>query len=107
MTTELIGAPGLEDLKRHLRIRHNLDDSDLEEKLAAAIDHASQFINRPIPWVDEEGEPVPVPNSVRLAILIIAAELYANREESVVGTIYSKIPKAENMLHFYRVGLGV
>ena len=107
MTTEVIGLPGVEDLKRHLRIRHNLDDTDLEEKLAAAVDTASQFINRPIPWEDEEGEPVSVPNSVRLAILIVAAELYANREESVVGVTYSKIPKAENMLHFYRVGLGI
>jgi hypothetical protein len=107
MTTEVIGLPDVDDLKRHLRIRHNLDDADLKEKLGAAVDTASRFINRPIPWEDEEGELLPVPNSVRLAILIIAAELYANREESVVGTIYTKIPKAENMLHFYRVGLGI
>lgn len=99
--------PTVADLKTHLRIRHGLDDADLQMKLDAAIDTASKFINRPIPWMDEEGAEVPVPNSVRLAILIIAAELYANREESVVGTIYSKIPKAENMLHFYRVGLGI
>ncbi|WP_312669718.1 head-tail connector protein [Stutzerimonas nitrititolerans] len=99
--------PTLADLKTHLRIRHGHEDDDLQMKLDAAVDYASQFINRPIPWKDEEGGDVEVPGSVRLAILIIAAELYANREESVVGTIYSKIPKAENMLHFYRVGLGV
>ncbi len=99
--------PTVADLKTHLRIRHGLDDVDLQMKLDAAIDTASQFINRPIPWVDEQGVEVAVPNSVRLAILIIAAELYANREESVVGVTYSKIPKAENMLHFYRVGLGI
>ncbi|RMH95865.1 phage gp6-like head-tail connector protein [Stutzerimonas nitrititolerans] len=74
--------PTLADLKTHLRIRHGHEDDDLQMKLEAA-------------------------NSVRLAILIIAAELYANREESVVGTIYSRIPKAENMLHFYRTGLGI
>lgn len=99
--------PTLADLKTHLRIRHGLDDDDLQMKLDAAIDNASQFINRPIPWRDAEGEVVDVPKSVRVAILIIAAELYTNREESVVGTIYTKIPKAENMLHFYRVGLGI
>ncbi|WP_312905390.1 head-tail connector protein [Stutzerimonas nitrititolerans] len=99
--------PTVADLKTHLRIRHGHEDDDLQMKLVAAIDYASQFINRPIPWNDPDGDPVDVPNSVRLAILIIAAELYANREESVVGTIYSKIPKAENMLHFYRVGLGI
>lgn len=99
--------PTLADLKTHLRIRHGHEDADLQMKLDAAIDNASQFINRPIPWTDESGDPVDVPNSVRLGILIIAAELYANREQSVVGTIYTSIPKAENMLHFYRVGLGI
>lgn len=99
--------PTLADLKTHLRIRHGHEDDDLQMKLDAAVDYASQFINRPIPWTDCDGAAVDTPNSVRLAILIIAAELYANREESVVGTIYSKIPKAENMLHFYRVGMGV
>lgn len=99
--------PTLADLKAHLRIRHIKEDDDLQMKLDAATDHASQFIGRTIPWVDADGVVVDVPNSVRLAILIIAAELYANREEAVVGTIYTKIPKAENMLHFYRVGLGV
>lgn len=99
--------PTLADLKTHLRIRRTQEDDDLQMKLDAAIDHASQFIGRPIPWADDDGAAVEVPHSVRLAILIIAAELYANREEAVVGTIYTKIPKAENMLHFFRVGLGV
>jgi len=99
--------PTLADLKVHLRIRHDADDADLQDKLDAAIDYAAQFIDRPIPWQDEAGADVEVPKSVGLAIKIIAAEYYANREESVVGTIYTKIPKAENMLHFYRVGLGV
>ncbi|TLX54872.1 phage gp6-like head-tail connector protein [Stutzerimonas nosocomialis] len=99
--------PTLADLKTHLRIRHGHEDADLQMKLDAAIDYASQFINRPIPWRDCHGADVDVPSGVRLAILIIAAELYANREESLTGVSYTKIPKAENMLHFYRVGLGV
>lgn len=99
--------PTLDDLKRHLRIRHDMDDEDLQAKLDAAIENAAQFINRTIPWQDEEGNDVDVPSSVRLAILMIAAELRLNREQSVVGTTYTKIPQAENMLHFYRVGLGI
>lgn len=102
-----MALPTIDDLKRHLRIRHDAENDDLQSKLDAAIDHASQFINRPIPWTDEADVQVDVPASVKVAILIIAAELYANREEAVVGTIYTKIPKAENMLHFYRKGLGV
>lgn len=99
--------PSVEDLKVHLHIRHDAENDDLQDKLEAAIDYAAQFIDRPIPWKDDEGADVEVPKSVGLAIKIIAAEFYANREESVVGTIYTKIQKAENMLHFYRVGFGV
>lgn len=101
-----MSLPTLDDLKRHLRIRVSAEDQDLQEKLDAAIDHASQYLGRPIPWSSEEESEVPVPASVRGAILIIAAELYANREQAVVGTTYTKIPVAENMMHFYRVGLG-
>lgn len=104
-------VPDLDSLKRHLRIRHTQDDQDLEEKLAAAIDQAAQFLNRPIPWpVDPAADPIvqaPVPASVRAAILIQAAELYANRESSVVGTIYTVIATARNLLNPYRVGMGV
>ena len=102
-----MSLPALEDLKRHLRIRHDAEDEDLQEKLDAAIDYASQYLGRPIPWSSEEESEVPVPNSVRLAILIIAAEYYANREDSLVGATYTKIPNAENMMHFFRVGLGI
>lgn len=104
-------VPTLADFKRHLRIRHAMEDEDLQEKLNAAIDQAAQFLNRPIPWpLDPLAEvlvPADVPPSVRAAILILAAELYANRERSVVGTIYTPIPTAMNLLSPYRVGLGV
>lgn len=108
-----MAVPTLEDLKRHLRIRHALEDDDLADKLSAGIDAAAMYINRPIPWLAEEqpevGDPVyaAVPSSVRAAILIMAAELVANREQSVVGTIYTPIPTAERLLWPYRVGLGV
>lgn len=108
-----MSVPSLEDFKRHLRIRHSQEDADLEEKLAAGIEQAAQFINRPIPWLaaeqPEEGGPVyaDVPKPVRAAILILAAELVANREQGVVGTIYTKMATAENLLWPYRVQLGV
>ncbi|MBA1227835.1 head-tail connector protein [Stutzerimonas stutzeri] len=106
-------APTLDDLKLHLRIRHGHEDADLQLKLDAAIEQASQFLNRPIPWLatvqPEVGEPVfaPVPASVRAAILIGAAELYANREAAVVGTIYTRMPTWQNLLYPYRINLGV
>lgn len=102
-----MSLPTLDDLKLHLRIRHSAEDEDLQAKLDAAVDHASQYLGRPIPWSTDDESEVDVPASVRAAILIIAAELYANREQSIVGATYSKIPVAENMMHFFRVGLGV
>ena len=102
-----MSLPSLADLKLHLRIRHDAEDADLQSKLDAAIDHASQYLGRPIPWATADVSEAAVPASVRAAILIIAAELYANREQSVVGIIYTQIPVAERMMHFYRAGLGV
>ncbi|MFU6375157.1 head-tail connector protein [Metapseudomonas otitidis] len=108
-----VSAPTLEDLKRHMKIRHSHEDEDLQEKLAAATEAASDFLNRPIPWLAPEqpdtGGPVyaAVPYAVRAAILIMAAEMIANREASVVGTIYTPIPTAQRLLWPHRVGLGV
>ena len=105
--------PTLADLKMHLRIRHGQEDEDLQMKLDAAIDAASSFLNRPIPWPAAEqpdpDNPVPadVPKAVHAAILIMAAELYANREQSVVGATYTPIPTAERLLWPHRVGLGI
>ncbi|MBU1282875.1 MAG: head-tail connector protein [Gammaproteobacteria bacterium] len=108
-----MSVPSLEQFKRHLRIRHSQEDEDLQEKLDTAIADAAEFLNRPIPWLAAEqpevGAPVyvAVPKPVRGAILIMGAELYANREQGVVGTIYTKMNTAENMLRPFRINLGV
>lgn len=108
-----MAVPSLQDLKRHLHIRHDLANEDLQMKLDAAIDAASQILNRPVPWLatvqPDEGDAVyaDVPPSVRAAILMMAAELYANREESITGSVYTRTHAAENMLRPFRVGLGV
>lgn len=108
-----VTAPTLTDLKRHLRIRHTQEDDDLQLKLDAAVDQAAQYLNRDIPWLAAEqpevGDPVyvPVPKSVQAAILIMAAELVVNREQSVTGATYVRLPTATNLLNPYRVSLGV
>lgn len=106
-------APTLEDLKRHMKIRHSHEDDDLKEKLAAAIEAASDFLNRPIPWLaPEQPETGPavyadVPYSVRAAILMAAAELASNREGSIVGASFVETPTIRNLLWPHRVSLGV
>lgn len=105
----------LEDIKRHLRFSDLSPDSELdpylEGLLDAAVDYCSNYLGRPIPWVDDDGDsnsPSEVfPASVRQAILIVIAELDQNREQAVLGTIVAELPTVTNFLHFYRVGLGV
>lgn len=102
-----MALPTLDDLKRHMKIRHDQENADLQEKLDAAIEYASQFLGRDLPWKDDAGDEVAVPASVRAAILLLAAEFYANREQGLVGVSYVQMPTVENLLHFHRKGLGV
>lgn len=105
-----MSLPTLPELKVHLRLDPEPDtenDSDLELKLAAAVDHASEYLGRPIPWMGADSSEVSVPASVRAAILLIAADLHENREAVVTGTIVADNPTVHRLLHFYRVGLGV
>lgn len=99
----------LNDVKLHLRLDLEPDpelDQQLQGMLDAAIDNASQYLNRPVPWLDENGEEV-FPASVRAAILLIVGDLHENREGVVTGTIVARNPTVDRLLHFYRCGLGV
>lgn len=71
------------------------------------MSHASQYIDRPIPWADESGELVPVPPDVKAAILLIIGDLYENREGQFVGVQVAENQTVQNLLHFHRVGLGI
>ena len=102
-----MSLPNIADLKSHLRILDDSEDAYLAGLLHAAIDAASQQIDRPIPWQDDENVTQPVPASVRHAILMMAAEFYETREAGTVGVDYrpSRIPSI--LLSAYRVNLGV
>ncbi len=99
----------LDEIKTHLRLE--LDDNSRDAELlaleAAAVDHASQFIGRPIPWTDSVGATVDVPASVKAAIKLLIADLEQNRENIVIGTTTANTKLTENLLHFYRVGMGI
>lgn len=97
----------LEEIKAHLRVDESAEDALLTLLGEAAEDYASQYLGRSLPWLDDLGAPVPVPASVRAALLLVIGDLYENREGVVVGTIVAVNPTVERLLHFYRVGLGV
>ncbi|SDF69690.1 Phage gp6-like head-tail connector protein [Onishia taeanensis] len=102
----------LSTIKTHLRLDPDPDselDPELERLLAVAIDHASQYLGRSIPWDDpatSSSESI-LPASVEQALLILVAEYFENREQHVTGTIVQENPTVERLLHFYRIGLGI
>lgn len=95
-------------IKAQLRIE--LDETDEDELLIqmshAAVDYASQYIGRPIPWLDAAGEKVPVPASVVSALLLIVSDLFVNREGATLEARVFDNPAVARFLHFHRVGLG-
>lgn len=97
----------LDEIKAHLRLDGNEEDAQLTLLSDAAEDYATQYMGRSLPWLDDEGAPVPVPASVRAALLLVIGDLYENREGAFVGVSRVDNPTVERLLHFYRVGLGV
>jgi len=103
---------------QHLRAESE-DQSYVELVLEAAEDSAAQFLNRRF-YVDADSlasavlagdagsDPILINPSIRAACLLIAGNLYGNREDVVVGTISSELPMgSRSMLMPYRVELGV
>ena len=97
----------LTEIKAHLRIDDAVQDAQLQSLSEAAEDYAAQYLGRTLPWQDSQGADVPVPASIRAALLLIIGDLYENREGQIVGTITADNPTVERLLHFYRVGLGI
>lgn len=96
----------LPEVKAHLRVRHDAEDDVIVGMAQATEDYVSQYLNRPVPWNDDDGEPVEIPASVRSAALLVVSDLYRNRGATTSEAV-NENPAVENLLHFYRVGLGV
>src|SRR5690554_5933475 len=95
----------LEEMQTHLRLPLDPDseiDPQLEDIEAAAVDYASMYLNRDIPW-DSNG----VPASIKQALLLLVGDMSENREDNAIGTIVGRIDAVERLLHFYRVEIGI
>jgi hypothetical protein len=68
----------LEEAKLDLRVDGDDADAMVQSLLDAAIGSASGRINRPIPWLDEDGAEVDVPAAVNAAIRLELRALYAD-----------------------------
>lgn len=96
----------LTEIKHHLRLDSDDEDAHLSLLAEAAEHYAAEFLDRPVPWLDTEGQPVPVPASVKVALLLIVADLYENREAQSLSNTQQN-PALQNLLMPYRIGIGV
>ena len=97
----------LDEFKRHLRIEDDLSDKNLADVLNAAICHASNIIDSPIPWTDSNGAEQAIPWSVKQAIFLLGADYWENREDSITGITWIATNRAKELLMPYRRGFGV
>ena len=98
-----MAALKLAEVKLHLRVDHNAEDSLIQQYMAAAHDQVEQFLDRSVPWDVTSAAPNgEYPAAVRSGELLIIGDLYRNREtNSEPGTALYRL------LFPYRVGLGV
>lgn len=111
----------LEQAKAHLLVIHDFDDELIRQNIDAAEAYAANYMNRPriednpaCTWLRNKEPAVtssepndPVPKSVVQAILLLVTDYWENRTVSIVGTIVSQNPAAENLLWFHRIGIGI
>ncbi|TJV71053.1 MAG: phage gp6-like head-tail connector protein [Mesorhizobium sp.] len=76
----------VDELKQHLNLIGDEDNTLLTQKIAAAEDWCAGYVGASLASFD------PLPAGIREAILRIAADLYENREATVIGVHGSTLP---------------
>lgn len=90
----------LEQLKEHVVMDHDLDDSKLQQIADDASELMLNYLKRPLDsWQDTALAPDGVPGPVRAATLKIGAALYENRDGSGTPALSQDV---KDMVHRYR-----
>lgn len=101
--------------KKHLRVLHDDDDSEIEAYLAAAEDVVTKYIDRAVyapaddsppgaPPSGDDGTAIEISPSITAAILLLLGDLYENREVDSQDTSSAMLPRAVRaLLAPYRV----
>lgn len=82
--------------KKHLRVGHNDEDTEITLYLNAAIDWTLTYTNR-------ASVPAGAEFAFDAAALLMMAGMYENREAVITGTIQAEIPTARRLLDPYRL----
>jgi uncharacterized phage protein (predicted DNA packaging) len=77
MELELVITP--QEVKSWCRIDNDADDATIDLLILTAQEHAAAHTGRTL-------EPYTCPSSIKQAIAVFVADLYANREGQTVGT---------------------
>lgn len=95
--------------KSHLRVDIDHDDTIIGLFIVAARENAQNYLNRPIPWMDDSSPPapVPVPSAVVAAMLLDVGSMYENRESGVIGGTVSENYAWIRLLTPYRICMGI
>lgn len=88
----------LEDMKLHLRLDHNDEDSLVLIYAQAALEWCLWYCDSP---GIEHSEVSEVPNSFKCAVLLVLGDLFASRESNAVAARYEN-PTAANLLWMFR-----
>ena len=91
----------LDELKAHLRIENDLEDGLLVSLLAQAQAAAGDYCHTDF----DEADPVPEP--VRLAVLLMAGHFYENRENSDRSAYSTMMTAFHALLYPYRAVEGM
>lgn len=93
----------LANVKVHLRVDGNEEDSLISGYIEAAKAHVEQHCDRKLVDGDPaEPEEMGLTRDVEQAILLLVGHWYANREAVVVGGAPSAVPLAVDRLLWYR-----
>jgi uncharacterized phage protein (predicted DNA packaging) len=94
----------LVEAKEHCRVEIDTDDVLIQAYIDAAEAHVLNFLN--LTEAELLGSPNDRPAPIRVAVLMIVADLYENREAQVDFDIKPN-PAVERLLFPYRACLGV
>lgn len=94
----------LDEAKEHCRVEIDDDDLLIELYIEAAEAHVLNYLN--LTEAELLGSPGARPAPIRIAVLMIVADLYENREAQVDFEIRPN-PAVDRLLFPYRVELGV
>ena len=92
----------VDEVKTHLRIEHNEEDSYIGDLIQQAQAEAEDYCRVSFETTDDEGNPVDPPEPVRLAVILMTSFYYENRDIPDMTTYKATRMAFDSLLYPYR-----